>query len=154
MEQFVFVRLHVREGNEQAVMDALHDATTSSRGEPGCRDFHTFRSKRDPRLFLIHSRWRNEAAFQQHALLPHTVRFLERVDALLPCSTSLTKWLAPKCWNESVVVRKASWKSRSTGEDLRAQKPARPEFCASCWKRGHGDCIGGEPASETAYAYP
>src|SRR6266853_598282 len=45
--------------------------------------FHTFRSMRDRRLFYIHSRWMNEAAFQTHAELPHTVRFLERVDALL-----------------------------------------------------------------------
>jgi len=34
-------------------------------------------------LFFIHSRWVDEAALQVHAGLPHTVRFLERVDALL-----------------------------------------------------------------------
>jgi quinol monooxygenase YgiN len=83
MEIYSFVRLHAREGNEQAVMDALHDVTAATRGEAGCLDFHTFRAKRDPRLFFIHSHWRDEAAFQEHAQLPHTVKFLERVDALL-----------------------------------------------------------------------
>jgi quinol monooxygenase YgiN len=34
-------------------------------------------------LFYIHSRWADEAAFQRHAELDHTVRFLKRVDALL-----------------------------------------------------------------------
>jgi quinol monooxygenase YgiN len=38
---------------------------------------------RDPRLFFIHSRWVDEAAFQLHGQLPHTLRFLQRVDALL-----------------------------------------------------------------------
>jgi quinol monooxygenase YgiN len=38
---------------------------------------------RDRRLFFIHSRWVDEAALEEHARLPHTVRFLERVDALL-----------------------------------------------------------------------
>jgi quinol monooxygenase YgiN len=37
----------------------------------------------DRRLFYIHSRWVDEAAFQAHAELPHTLRFLKRVDALL-----------------------------------------------------------------------
>ena len=31
----------------------------------------------------MHLRWTDEGAFQKHAELPHTVRFLERVDALL-----------------------------------------------------------------------
>ncbi len=83
MDQYVFVRLHAREGQESAVEEALRGVTGPSREEAGCLSFHTFRSMRDRRLFYIHSRWMNEAAFQTHAELPHTVRFLERVDALL-----------------------------------------------------------------------
>src|SRR5260370_35323917 len=81
VDQYVFVRLHAREGEESAVAEALRDVTGPSRQEPGCLSFHTFRSMRDRRLFYIHSRWVDE--FQAHADLPHTVRFLERVDALL-----------------------------------------------------------------------
>jgi quinol monooxygenase YgiN len=83
VEQYVFVRLHAREGEERSVEQALQDVLAPSREEPGCLSFHLFRSMRDRRLFYIHSRWRDEAAFQTHAELPHTVRFLERVDALL-----------------------------------------------------------------------
>jgi len=83
VDQYVLVRLHAREGEESAVEQALRDVTGPSRQEPGCLSFHTFRSMRDRRLFYIHSRWVDEAAFQAHADLPHTVRFLERVDALL-----------------------------------------------------------------------
>jgi len=83
VDQYVFVRLHSRAGEEAAVEEALREVTGPSREEPGCLSFHIFRSMRDRRLFYIHSRWVDEAAFQAHADLPHTVRFLQRVDALL-----------------------------------------------------------------------
>ena len=90
MEQHVFVRLHAREGEENAVEQALRDVTGPSREEQGCLSFHLFRSTRDRRLFYIHSRWMDEAAFQTHAELRHTVRFLGRVDALLDRSRDVT----------------------------------------------------------------
>jgi quinol monooxygenase YgiN len=83
MELYGFVRLHAREGHEGGVEEALREVMRSSREESGCLSIHAFRSLRDRRLFYIHSRWVDEAAFQVHAKLPHTVRFLERVDALL-----------------------------------------------------------------------
>jgi quinol monooxygenase YgiN len=96
MEQYVFVRLHAREGEERAVEEALREVTAPSREEPGCLSFHIFRSMRDRRLFYIHSRWLDEAAFQAHADLPHTVRFLQRVDALLdqPRDVARTEMIA------------------------------------------------------------
>jgi quinol monooxygenase YgiN len=83
VEQYVFVRLLARTGEERAVEEALREVMGPSRKEPGCLSFHLFRSMRDHKLFYIHSRWVNEAAFQRHAELAHTKRFLERVDALL-----------------------------------------------------------------------
>ena len=91
MERYVFVRLHAREGEESAVEQALHDVAGPSREEQGCLSFHLFRSMRDRRLFYIHSRWRDEAAFQAHAKLPHTVRFLRRVDGLLDQPRDVTR---------------------------------------------------------------
>jgi quinol monooxygenase YgiN len=91
MEQYTFVRLHAREGEESAVEQALREVTGPSREEAGCLSFHTFRSMRDGRLFYIHSHWVDEAAFQAHAELPHTVRFLERVDALLDQPRDVTR---------------------------------------------------------------
>jgi quinol monooxygenase YgiN len=96
VEQFVFVRLHARDGEEKAVEEALREVTGPSRAEPGCLSFHLYRSVRDPRLFYIHSRWADAEAFAKHADLPHTVRFLKKVDALLevPREVSRTEMIA------------------------------------------------------------
>jgi len=96
VEQYVFVRLHAREGEASAVEQALREVLAPSREEGGCLSFHVFRAMRDRRLFYIHSRWTDETAFQAHAELPHTTRFLKRVDALLdqPRDVARTELLA------------------------------------------------------------
>jgi len=91
MELFIFARFHARPGNEGAVAEALLDNLAPSRGEPGCLSIHAFRSIRDPRLFYIHSGWKDEAAFECHAGLPHTVRFLERVQPLIDHPLDVTR---------------------------------------------------------------
>jgi quinol monooxygenase YgiN len=83
MELFTFVRFHARPGNESALAEAILTNLPPSREEPGCLDIHAFRSIRDPQLFYIHSRWKDEAAFEIHAGLPHTVRLLARVEPLI-----------------------------------------------------------------------
>jgi quinol monooxygenase YgiN len=95
VELYGFVRLHAREGEESKVEEALCEVIRLSREEAGCVSIHAFRSLRDARLFFIHSRWVDEAAFQLHGGLPHTVRFLERVDALLdePREVARTKMI-------------------------------------------------------------
>ena len=80
---FVFARFHARPGCESALADAVREVVPASRAEPGCLDIHAFRSTRDPQLIYIHSRWRDEAAFEEHAGLPHTVRFLQRAEPLI-----------------------------------------------------------------------
>jgi quinol monooxygenase YgiN len=42
-------------------------------------------------LFYIHSRWTGEEAFETHAALPHTVRFLERVEQLIDHPLDVTR---------------------------------------------------------------
>ena len=91
MEQDVFVRLRAREGEEKAVEEALIEVMGPSREEAGCVSFQVFRGMRDRRLFYIHSQWADEAAFQTHAELPHTKKFLERVDALLEVAREVTR---------------------------------------------------------------
>jgi len=83
VELYIFARFHAREGQEAAVAAAIRDTIGFTRAEPGCLDIHAFRSTRDPRLFYIHSRWKDEAAFELHATLPHTVRFIARVEPLI-----------------------------------------------------------------------
>jgi len=82
-ELYIFARFHARPGLESEVAEALLEVIGPTRQESGCLGVHAFRSLRDPRLFYIHSRWRDEAAFELHAALPHTVRFLERVEPLI-----------------------------------------------------------------------
>jgi quinol monooxygenase YgiN len=83
MELFIFARFHAREGQETAVAAALREVVAPSRQEPGCVAISAYRATREPRLFYIHSRWVDEAAFEAHAELPHTVRFLERIQPLI-----------------------------------------------------------------------
>jgi quinol monooxygenase YgiN len=91
VEQYVFVRLHAAEGKQAAIEEALREVAGPSREEAGCLRFDLFRSVRDQRLFYIHSRWVDEAAFHQHAALPHTERFLKRVDGLLDQKRDVTR---------------------------------------------------------------
>jgi quinol monooxygenase YgiN len=83
MELFIFARFHAREGQQDGVAAAIREVVPHSRAEAGCREIEAYRSYRDPRLFYIHSRWVDEAAFERHADLPHTVRFLEKVQPLI-----------------------------------------------------------------------
>lgn len=90
-ELFIFARFHARDGQEEAVAAVLRDVLPPTRAEPGCRAIDAYRSTRDPRLFYIHSRWVDEAAFDRHAELPHTVRFLERVQKLIDHPLDVTR---------------------------------------------------------------
>jgi quinol monooxygenase YgiN len=91
MELFIFGRFHARPGKESAVEEALRDVVGPSREEAGCLSIQAFRSAHDPCLFYIHSRWVDEAAFDHHASLPHTVRFIERVQALIDHPLDVTR---------------------------------------------------------------
>jgi quinol monooxygenase YgiN len=88
---FVFARFHARPGRGDAVAETLLEVVAPSRAEPGCLGIHAFRSIRDPELFYIHSSWTDEAAFEVHAGLPHTVRFLERVQPLIDHPLDVTR---------------------------------------------------------------
>jgi quinol monooxygenase YgiN len=91
VELFIFGRFQARPGDERAVEEALRDVVGPSREEAGCLSIQAFRSTRDRRLFYIHSRWVDEAAFDHHATLPHTVRFIERVQALIDHPLDVTR---------------------------------------------------------------
>jgi quinol monooxygenase YgiN len=83
MQLFIFARFHAREGQKEAVAALLHAQVALVRTESGCVEIEAYRSTRDPRLFYIHSRWIDEAAFEVHARLPGTDRFVDRMQALI-----------------------------------------------------------------------
>jgi quinol monooxygenase YgiN len=91
MELFIFARFHAREGEEEAVAAAIREVIGPSRAEPGCLAIEAHRALRDARLFYIHSRWVDEAAFEIHAGLPHTVRFIERMQTLVDQKLEVTR---------------------------------------------------------------
>ena len=91
MELFIFARFHAREGQETALAAVLRRQIRSVREEPRCLAIDAYRSTHDPRLFYIHSRWSDEAAFEIHAELPNTVRFLERVQPLIDHPLDVTR---------------------------------------------------------------
>jgi quinol monooxygenase YgiN len=83
MELVIFARFHARPGDEAAVGEAILANLVPTREEPGCLEIHAFRSIRDQRLFYIHSRWKDEAAFEEHARLPRMIRFVKRLESLI-----------------------------------------------------------------------
>lgn len=83
MEIFVFARLHAQPGKREAVRQAMFEVQGPTRREPGCLAYGAFQSVRDPDEFYIHSRWADMAAFERHADLTHTVRFVEAVQPLV-----------------------------------------------------------------------
>jgi len=91
MELFIFARFHAREGEEANVAAAIREVLAPSRAEAGCAGIDGFASTRDSRLFYIHSRWIDEAAFDLHAALPHTVRFVERMTPLIDHPFDVTR---------------------------------------------------------------
>ena len=95
MELFLFARLHARPGKRGEVQRAMFEVQGPTREERGCLSYGAFRSVRDPDEFYIHSRWKDLAAFELHAALPHTLQFLSSVEPLLdhPLKPTLTEKL-------------------------------------------------------------
>ena len=91
MELFIFARFNSRPGQETDVAAALRKVIAPTRTEPGCLSIHAFRSIRDARLFYIHSRWVDEAAFDNHIIQPHTKQFIEEVEPLVDHQLDTTR---------------------------------------------------------------
>ena len=93
MELFLFARFHARPGCEDQVRQAIAEVQGPTRAEPGCLGYQAFRSVRDASEFYVHSRWRDQDAFELHASLAHTLRFVAGVEKVLdhPLTVSLTK---------------------------------------------------------------
>ncbi|HML17654.1 MAG TPA: putative quinol monooxygenase [Bryobacteraceae bacterium] len=77
------VRFEPPPGTETAFREELLRVLEPSRAEAGCVGIQAFESLSEPFVFAIHSEWVDEAAFDVHARLPHTVRFLKAAEQLL-----------------------------------------------------------------------
>jgi quinol monooxygenase YgiN len=90
-EIFIFARFHAKEGLQQAVAESIREVLGPTRQEPGCLSIHAYSAAQDPRLWYIHSHWTDEAAFDHHTQLPHTLRFVEKVQALIDHPLDVTR---------------------------------------------------------------
>jgi len=77
------VRFDPLPGNDAKLREELLRVNEPSRAESGCVGIYVFESVREPCSFAIYSEWVDEAAFELHARLPHTIRFLEAAEKLL-----------------------------------------------------------------------
>jgi quinol monooxygenase YgiN len=91
MELFIFARFHALPGRETDVDATLRRVIAPTRQEPGCLNINAFRSIRDEGLFYIHSRWVDEAAFDNHVGLPHTAQFVQEVQPLIDHALETTR---------------------------------------------------------------
>ena len=91
MELTIFGRFHVKTGCEDDMLAALADVAGPTRAEAGCLAYQSYRSIRDPFLFYVNSRWIDEAAFELHASLDHTTRFIRRVEELADQPLEVTR---------------------------------------------------------------
>jgi len=80
---FFIVRFEPQPGKEAAFREELLRVNEPSRAEAGCLSIEAFESLREPLVFAVYSEWVDEAAFELHATLPHTVRFLAAAETLL-----------------------------------------------------------------------
>jgi quinol monooxygenase YgiN len=78
-----FVRFEPLPLKDTEFREELLRVVESTRAEAGCLSIDTFESLLEPFVFAIHSEWADEAAFELHARLPHTVRFLKAAERLL-----------------------------------------------------------------------
>jgi quinol monooxygenase YgiN len=91
MELFIFARFHARAGNEQELEQTLQAVIKPTRDEAACLGIQLFRSTRDPGLFYIHSRWIDAAAFELHATLPHTTKYIPHAETLIDHPLDVTR---------------------------------------------------------------
>ena len=83
MSVHFLVQFEPRPGREMEFREELLRVVEPSRAEAGCVGMRVFESIRKPVVFAIHSEWVDEAAFEVHAGLAHTVQFLGAVEELL-----------------------------------------------------------------------
>jgi len=90
-ELFIFVTFQATSGHEEELAAAMRQVIAHTREEPGCRVIGGYRSCVHPALFYIHSHWADDAAFETHCSLGHTVEFMESTKTLLDRPAQIVK---------------------------------------------------------------
>ena len=83
MSMHFFVRFEPRPGKDSEFRAEMLRVIEITKTEADCLTIHAFESLREPLIFAIYSEWVDQAAFERHAQLPHTVRFIQAAENLL-----------------------------------------------------------------------
>ena len=74
MSFVLVVRMKAKEGEGDRAAEIARELAEASRGEPGCEAYVPCRDPEDPRSFLFYERYRDNAAFEEHAASEHFQR--------------------------------------------------------------------------------
>ena len=83
MTIYNFARFEPKPGMEAQLFAALGEILEPTQAEDGCVFVHLFESLAAPRVFMIHSQWKDEAAFAAHTEMAHMMSFLGKVGDML-----------------------------------------------------------------------
>jgi quinol monooxygenase YgiN len=83
MSLYFLVRFDPLPGKAAEFREELLRVVELTRTEKGCLSIRAFESVREPAAFGIYSEWVDEAAFDLHAKMPHTARFITAAERLL-----------------------------------------------------------------------
>ena len=65
------VRVTIRAGHEDEVLEPFRKLQEETRREPGCIEFIVQRSSEDSRRYLIYEQYKDQAALDTHRTTPH-----------------------------------------------------------------------------------
>lgn len=69
------VRITAKQGQAEALCEALRELEFATRQEPGCHEFTFFQALSAPESFVLLEAFKDQAALDSHMALPHTRRF-------------------------------------------------------------------------------
>ena len=69
------VRVTIKSGHEDAVIEPFQKLQDESRREPGCLNYFVQRSRDNSRVYLIYEQYVDEAALDAHRKSPHFIEY-------------------------------------------------------------------------------
>lgn len=84
MEEMTCIAIIVaKAGQEDNLKDLLQNLIEPTRNEPGCISYDMYQGHKEPRLFTMVEKFKDEAAFKEHMNQPYLVDFKEKSEALI-----------------------------------------------------------------------
>ncbi len=65
------VRVTIKAGHEDEVIEPFRKLQEETRREPGCIGYIVQRSRENPRVYLVYEQYKDEAALDAHRATPH-----------------------------------------------------------------------------------